>query len=202
MGMPLIIIGGDMQTRIGRARALAGDVLPIDQHLLTAPSSSKMNRQFSIREIRDLLAQLSLHPVGQKRLVYLEADLLSPLIQQLLLKLLEETPEYTLVVLGTTHGNWLLSTLRSRCIIMTIPIQAEPIGDTQPSDEVAQKIALLLQTTRASLATAAIQHQKHRLTSAVTSLKMLLKAQKLMRSSLPTKLVNDFLHFAIPQTKD
>lgn len=199
--MPLIIIGGDMETRICRARMLAGSVLPIDQHLLTVPSSGKVNRQFSIGEVRGLLAQLSLHPVGQKRLVYLEADFLSPLVQQVLLKFLEETPEHTVVVLGSTHGNWLLSTVRSRCITMTIPGQAEPIGDTQPSYEVAQKIALLLGDTRANLAIATTLGRKHQLASAITSLKTLLKAQKLMRS-LSSKLVDDFLHFAIPHTKD
>jgi DNA polymerase III delta prime subunit len=70
--------------------------------------------------IRDLITKTELLPYEGVRQVFLieEAESLSPVCQNALLKLLEEPPTGTYLFLVCTHTAYLLPTLLSRCTIL------------------------------------------------------------------------------------
>lgn len=71
--------------------------------------------ELTVKDLRLLLTRVSQTPFGTTRLlVFTSADLLSPILQTTLLKLVEEPPSFLIVVLQSSRPESLLSTLRSR----------------------------------------------------------------------------------------
>ncbi len=101
----------------------------------------------SIEQVRGLTAALALRPftAGSVRVVIIDpADQLTPEAQNALLKLLEEPPPRTLVILVAQHLGALLVTVRSRCqAIFFVRADTDPSSaQTADSQEVDAQLSL------------------------------------------------------------
>lgn len=85
--------------------------------------------QIKVEQIRDLIGQLSIHGESGYRCVILyPADRMSESAQNALLKTLEEAPENTVFFLITDRPGTLLSTIRSRCVLLRFsPLSEESV---------------------------------------------------------------------------
>ncbi|HEY3314143.1 MAG TPA: DNA polymerase III subunit, partial [Bacillota bacterium] len=103
--------------------------------------------KIKITETRDLVAGMALRPDDGRRKVYVvrEADRLTPSAAQNLLKVLEEPPEYGLIILTTDNPSSLPPTILSRC--QQVPFRPAPVDEVtrvlaattgRPESEVAQ----------------------------------------------------------------
>ena len=72
--------------------------------------------KISVNDVKDLIDAVYVKcAVGDKKIVVIDnADLLSPAVQNKLLKTYEEPPEYLTFFMGANHENSLLATIRSR----------------------------------------------------------------------------------------
>ena len=69
----------------------------------------------SAKNTRELIGLASQKPLGEVRLLVIErADWMSEIVQNTLLKLLEEPPEQLIIMLVTDHAEKLIPTVRSR----------------------------------------------------------------------------------------
>lgn len=77
-------------------------------------------KTIGINDVKDMQKTLYLKPLKstQKALIIEEAEFLSQEAQNALLKVLEEPPEHTIIILSTTTIEALLPTIRSRCYII------------------------------------------------------------------------------------
>jgi DNA polymerase-3 subunit delta' len=85
-----------------------------------------------IDQARDLRSDAYIRPNEADRKVYLfeNAGALSDLVQNVLLKLIEEGPEYAAFLLITQHAGQLLPTIRSRCEELKLtPISTEEVEE-------------------------------------------------------------------------
>ncbi len=84
--------------------------------------SSKNQNSIGIDEIKDLQIKIFLKPIkSQKKAIIINnGDLLTIEAQNALLKVLEEPPSHTIIVLSVENSETLLPTILSRCQIVTI----------------------------------------------------------------------------------
>ncbi len=103
--------------------------------------------------IRELTAQLSYgtQPNVQQIVVILAADQAQRSAQNALLKLIEEPPALTTLVLATTNPSGLLPTLHSRCQLIHLDASAN-LETTSPSPELDQDVVTLLKFSQNSAA--------------------------------------------------
>ncbi|MEK7171062.1 MAG: hypothetical protein AAB774_02030 [Patescibacteria group bacterium] len=92
-----------------------------------------------VAALRTLIAQVQLKAVGSARLVFIkDAHLLSEIMQNTLLKLLEEPPETAVIILRTNQVNKLLPTIMSRLAELpnsyTPPTQITGVFDQTDAD--------------------------------------------------------------------
>lgn len=93
--------------------------LPVIDRLVVSAES------LVVKELRGLILQLQETPYGEVRIfTLLRADLLSTVLQNTLLKLVEEPPPSLIVVLQTNLPNRLLPTLRSRLHSITDAVKS------------------------------------------------------------------------------
>jgi len=78
----------------------------------------------TIEQIRIVIKEIfyTTHQGRVKIIIIKDADLLNISAANLLLKILEEPPSQTMIILTTSNIDFLFSTIRSRCKILTIPI--------------------------------------------------------------------------------
>jgi len=129
----LIISGddGDQVEELGRSlaqRILNQDspaAAPLDQHpdFLSVRPAGKM-RQISADDTRELVRKISLSAsIGKNKVAILfEADRLHQSSANIFLKTLEEPPAGTTIILLTVRPQYLLPTIRSRCLHFRLPI--------------------------------------------------------------------------------
>ncbi len=104
---------GDEPTKCANCRQIEAGNFP--DFILIEPTDKP---SLTIEQVRGLTAQLALRPYGAQsvRVVVINpADLLTLEAQNALLKLLEEPPPRTLIIMITQHVESLLTTVRSRC---------------------------------------------------------------------------------------
>ncbi len=133
---PLIIYGGNNDLRSQYVaeyiKKLDGQILTTSEYFLLKPIKNK--KSISIDQIRELLNQLCTKPVLSKYkvVVFDSADLITTEAQNAMLKTLEESPEYLLIIFCVQHYSQLISTIVSRCNLIDV-------ADDVPSDPVKQK---------------------------------------------------------------
>lgn len=121
-----LITGGTEKSRLQRAQdiCLEHGVDPLDQKIYgNQPSNEAKSKdeQTGIKLIRFIQQDLMLKPYAgkTKAVIIQEADLLSIPAQNALLKVLEEPPANTIIILTTKNRETLLGTMQSRCKIIT-----------------------------------------------------------------------------------
>lgn len=96
-----------------------------DYHLLTREETSTgtLRQHILIKQIRDLIEVATLMPVlaSHRVAVIVPACRLNRSAANALLKLLEEPPPATLLILGVEKIHWLPATIRSRCRLVRVP---------------------------------------------------------------------------------
>ena len=133
---PLIIYGGNNDLRSQYVdeyiKKLDGQILTTSEYFLLKPIKNK--KSISIDQIRELLNQLCTKPVLSKYkvVVFDSADLITTEAQNAMLKTLEESPEYLLIIFCVQHYSQLISTIVSRCNLIDM-------ADDVPSDPVKQQ---------------------------------------------------------------
>jgi DNA polymerase-3 subunit delta' len=90
----------------------------------TAKSRKKPSKQISVAQIRDLadFINISSHQNGYKIILLHPAETMNAAAANALLKNLEEPPPRTLFILVTHHAQYLLPTIRSRCLQVAMPV--------------------------------------------------------------------------------
>ena len=106
-------------------------------------------KTFSVDEVRDLVADVSIRPFSSERKIYIvpDAHLMRAEAQNALLKTLEEPPEYIVILLLAPSADAMLETIRSRC--QMVELAAKP----EEYDPELRRIAedILLQISSGSL---------------------------------------------------
>ncbi len=90
----------------------------------SAKSRKKPSKQISVAQIRDLadFINISSHQNGYKIVLLHPAETMNAAAANALLKNLEEPPPRTLFILVTHHAQYLLPTIRSRCLQVAMPV--------------------------------------------------------------------------------
>jgi DNA polymerase III subunit delta' len=90
----------------------------------SAKSRKKPSKQISVAQIRDLadFINISSHQNGYKIILLHPAETMNAAAANALLKNLEEPPPRTLFILVTHHAQYLLPTIRSRCLQVAMPV--------------------------------------------------------------------------------
>lgn len=99
-----------------------------------------------IRQIRDLQLALRLgaHEGGRRGAVLMDAERVNVQAQNALLRLLEEPPPRTSLVLVSTRISTILPTLRSRSVHLRFPIEPEPpLRDPEAPESIRELVEIL-----------------------------------------------------------
>lgn len=132
-----LIISGDQPEQVEEVgqylaqRILDADSpepIPLERHpdSLSVRPTGKM-RQISADNTRELVRQINHTPnIGSRKVALVfEAERLHPTSANVFLKTLEEPPASTTIVLLTTRPQYLLPTIRSRCLHFRLPVSAD-----------------------------------------------------------------------------
>ena len=120
----ILIIGGDLEERLGKGLQLAESFLGKTATNHPDLFFLKEAQSLKIAQVRELQHQLALKPYSAPFKVALinEADKLTLPAQHALLKTLEEPPEKSIIILTVPNKETLLPTIISRCQIIQIPV--------------------------------------------------------------------------------
>jgi DNA polymerase-3 subunit delta' len=102
--------------------------------------------RITIGQVRDMQAALRLgsHEGGRRAAVIAGAEWLNPQAQNALLRLLEEPPARTSIVLVASRASAILATIRSRAVRIRFPQEPEtPLRDPDAPESVAEIVATL-----------------------------------------------------------
>jgi hypothetical protein len=87
-------------------------------------------KHFDIATVRKCIQDMSLKPYEGKNLyILMDVDTASLEAQNALLKILEECPEYAIIILAVTHPEWLIETIHSRCLLIQENTYTEPLSE-------------------------------------------------------------------------
>lgn len=87
------------------------------------------------RKVKDFLS-LKPYQGNKQAVVILHAESLTPESQNALLKILEEPPEHSLIILGTTSEDQILATIISRCQVVNLEDLTTEESHTQYQDKI------------------------------------------------------------------
>lgn len=95
---------------------------PVDITLITKETSTKTTQSIGIEDIKTMQQKLFLKPIksNTKAVVLEDAHLLTTEAQNALLKVLEEPPDHTILILSTENKEALLPTIISRCKVIIL----------------------------------------------------------------------------------
>lgn len=98
------------------------EVTPFDSTFLTKETTTKTLRGIGIEDIKQLQKKIFLKPIKSKNkaIIIEDAELLTTEAQNALLKVLEEPPDSTIIILVSEIKEALLPTILSRCQIIEI----------------------------------------------------------------------------------
>ena len=118
-----VIVAKDKKKRINYAKEYC-DKLKIDRFDITIieKEASKTALSIGIEDVKRMQQKLFLKPIksAQKAVIIEDAHLLTPEAQNALLKVLEEPPAHTIILLGSDSKEALLPTILSRCKIVAL----------------------------------------------------------------------------------
>lgn len=151
-----LLLSGPAQTgKALIARQLAADLLETDVNKLDNEGVYRQietaDKNISIEQIREAVAFMRLKPLGARKikriLCIVDADKLTLPAQNAILKLLEEPPAATVILLTSSYPKRLLHTVRSR--VHELPLPA-PTGDQirtylsgqHAADEISQAVLM------------------------------------------------------------
>jgi DNA polymerase III subunit delta' len=119
-----IIVAKDKKKRIAYVKEKASEqkINAFDITIIEKDSSKKNSQTIGIEDIKAIQEKLFLKPIKSKSkfIVIEDAQLLTPEAQNALLKVLEEPPANTNIILGTETTEALLQTIQSRCQIIQL----------------------------------------------------------------------------------
>ena len=131
-------------------QAAAGTSMDI-VHMAKSPSSGKSGREtYKVENAAEFIERLSMGSYGRFLVGIIDdADSLSETIQNKLLKTLEEPSQNTLILLGVSNRDNMLSTVRSRCSDVRISDYLDENGpdadhesrNTQALDDLAEMVS-------------------------------------------------------------
>lgn len=77
-------------------------------------------KKIKINQIREMQEKIAEKPIVSNRKVYIidDANFMTEESQNCLLKTLEEPPEYAVIILIVSNENFMLATIKSRCVIV------------------------------------------------------------------------------------
>ena len=104
-----------------------------DVSLIEKDSSAKNVASIGIDEIKDIHKKIFLKPIKSevKAVILDDAQLLTIQAQNALLKVLEEPPIHTIIILGVDTTEALLPTILSRCQIIELPMEPGILSDAE-----------------------------------------------------------------------
>ncbi len=99
-------------------------------------TDGKAKQSLGIEDVKNMQKKLFLKPIESpaKAVVLKEAELLTIEAQNALLKVLEEPPDHTIIILTVDTLDALLPTIQSRCRIIQLPEEIVSIGDTEADE--------------------------------------------------------------------
>lgn len=99
-------------------------------------------KEIVVDQVRQMRADAYIRPNEAQRKVYVveQAHQLNSSAQNAMLKLLEEGPSYAAFLLLTEHAGALLSTVRSRCEMLTLTAPEEARTEEEPMAELARTV--------------------------------------------------------------
>jgi DNA polymerase III gamma/tau subunit len=139
--MSTIIISQSNASRIQKAEELCSD-LQIDPFDRTHVAKSENASSIGIKDIKEMMQKIFLKPLKskEKAIIIEDAELLTNEAQNALLKVLEEPPRNTQIILCSTSIDTFLPTILSRCKVITISEEKEKI----PKEEFTNTFLSLL----------------------------------------------------------
>jgi len=108
-----------------------------DQTILTLETSVKRNTaSIGIEDIKHMQKKIFLKPIKseKKAIIIDEAELLTIEAQNALLKVLEEPPAHTLLLLSTTTKETLLPTIISRCQVVQLEEETTQLSEKEKEE--------------------------------------------------------------------
>lgn len=217
MHLPLLIVGADGELRQGRALKIAKENSSIfDTNVLNTSGSA------GIADVRIMNARLSHRPFNSplQTAVILEAQNLTLEAQSALLKTLEEPPGMAKIILTAPTDQSLLSTVVSRCQLVTIapstPVKPDYtnlrqflVGDLFTRYKIIDRLDLDLWTSlwrEQLLGAFGLIQNYQRIDVSVSRLlkyiKLLSKIRVLMKRKASTKLLKTFLLMETPPLRN
>ena len=143
-----LIISKNTAKRDAAAYALAkeAEIDPFDVTVVERGEgdSGKLKLSLGIEDVKAMQKKLFLKPLrgDKKAIIIKEAHLLTPEAQNALLKVLEEPPVSTIIILTTENTDVLLPTVRSRCTIQNLGQETLTIS-TEEKQEFEAVLTLL-----------------------------------------------------------
>lgn len=119
--MSYIIIGKDAQERMQTALSLCKDTNINDFDITRLTLKDEAN-SIGIKDVKEMMQKIFLKPLKSKdkAIIIQDADLLTTEAQSALLKVLEEPPAHTIIILLTPNLEVFLPTILSRCLIIRL----------------------------------------------------------------------------------
>lgn len=115
---------------------------PGEDDLSDTSRGKQKQEPYGIETMRKIKQRASLKPMGEtKAIILYNADALSIPAQNALLKLLEEPPPHTMVVLTAEKEDMLLPTILSRCHSILLPNARRGKDETQESQDYSVLLA-------------------------------------------------------------
>lgn len=147
MSRAYLIIGGNTHHRQEKISELYAKFKP-QQKPTSDPDTQILTSQTSIKieDVRNLGHFLSLRPYLQppKMAIISEADKLTFEAQGALLKLLEEPPGETIILLTVQASSQLLPTIISRCLKILLPSESEIALGAEEIEEAQKNLAIIM----------------------------------------------------------
>lgn len=134
---PIIFSNGTATKRTEQAQSFANELLTNDSGKF-AEIDFKIyevlegKKSISIDQVRDLIREVNIKPrSAQKKVAWIkEAQALTEEAQNALLKILEEPPAYSQIILTVDHPSNLIDTVLSRCLVKDLVLSTRVETDT------------------------------------------------------------------------
>ncbi len=150
----ILIVSEDKQKREAYATKLCVErgIEEVDRTLVKKPTadkkeSKKLSQSIGIEQIKNMQGKVFLKPFKSpmKAVIIVDAHSLTPEAQNALLKVLEEPPAQTILILTSESRDALLPTILSRCSLIELGVQK--LLSEQEQVEYGQVLQLLLHMT-------------------------------------------------------
>jgi DNA polymerase-3 subunit delta' len=128
MNKTILIYGGEKNKRIEKVNSYLTDKLKKDFHPdILKIEIEKDKKSIGIKEVSGVDSFLRIKPFSEKEKVVIiyDSEFLTEEAQNSLLKILEEAPKYSKIILEASSLRKFLETVKSRCILIYVPNENE-----------------------------------------------------------------------------